>query len=79
MTPGERDGLIPSNKQNLEHVRSEVRWVLGPKNPAPLNPQGRGVTKNCSLVNYAGTTTTKRRGSSPSERVLTDGLSVKAS
>ncbi len=52
----------------------------GPMKPRLLDSSRARLSQELAIPDdYAGTTTTKRRGSSPSERVVTLGLSVRAS
>ena len=69
----------PNTEQSRKRERSEAQSAEGLKNPAPSIPRGRGVNQSLFTVNYAGATTTKRRGSSPSDRVTTFGFSDSAS
>jgi len=76
---GEWGRSRPTPARSRARVQSACRTKQALKSPAPSIPRGRGTTMNLSRFNYAGETTTKRRGSSPSERVTTDLFSVSES
>src|ERR1035437_4109355 len=78
-TPGEWTFAPPSTSQSLQQALSAARAPLALHTPPPSIPGGRGSTIHSSQIYYAGATTTKRRGSSPSDRVKTVVLSVRAS
>jgi len=76
---GERSDMCPTPLENHDCVLCGGLSRPALKSPAPSIPRGRGLTIQLSHFYYAGAITTKRRGSSPSDRVTIPSRPVRPS